>query len=230
VLAHAEHCRARRDELIGAEVALEAVQAQLDGALAEHAALVEALSEARAAAAPLLSAAVGERLAELAMPQASFAVTLAPCPAGANGAEQVQFEIAPNPGVPAAPLRDSASGGELSRVMLALLGAAHGGGHATLVFDEIDAGIGGHTARVVGEQLRVLADGRQIVAITHLPQVASLAARHFTIAKDISGGQTRATVTRLADGELVEELVRMLGADERDAGARRHAEELLRAA
>jgi DNA repair protein RecN (Recombination protein N) len=112
--------------------------------------------------------------------------------------------------------------------MLALLGAAHGGGNTTLVFDEIDAGIGGHTARAVGEQLRALAAGRQILAITHLPQVASLAARHFTIAKDTTAKTTRTTVTRLADGEVVEELVRMLGADERDAGARRHAQELLR--
>jgi DNA repair protein RecN (Recombination protein N) len=151
-----------------------------------------------------------------------------PCEAGASGGEQAQFEIAPNPGVPAAPLREIASGGELSRVMLALLGAAHGGGHSTLIFDEIDAGIGGHTARAVGEQLRSLAEGRQILAITHLPQVASLAARHFTITKDSGSTSTRTTVTRLGQGALVEELVRMLGADQRDAGARRHAEELLR--
>ena len=138
--------------------------------------------------------------------------------------------IAANPGVPAAPLREIASGGELSRVMLALLGAAHGGGEATLVFDEIDAGIGGHTARAVGEQLRALASGRQILAITHLPQVASLAARHFTIAKDTSGAATSTTVSLLRDGAVVEELVRMLGATEDDDGARRHAQELLRAA
>jgi len=132
--------------------------------------------------------------------------------------------------VPAAPLREVASGGELSRVMLALLSAAHGGGSSTLVFDEIDAGIGGHTARAVGEQLRTLAQGRQILAITHLPQVASFAARHFTIAKDLSGEPTRAMVTRLADDAVLGELVRMLGADAHDAGARRHAKELLRAA
>ena len=114
--------------------------------------------------------------------------------------------------------------------MLALLGAAHGGGDSTLVFDEIDAGIGGHTARAVGEQLRALADGRQILAITHLPQVASLAARHFTIAKDTKAPATKATVTRLREGEVVEELVRMLGAGEEDDGARRHVQELLRAA
>ncbi|MGD0197971.1 MAG: DNA repair protein RecN [Solirubrobacteraceae bacterium] len=230
VLAHAERCRARRDELVGAEVALEAAQARLDGSLCEHAALASQLTAARAAAAPALSAAVCERLAELAMADASFAVALVPCEPGPAGAEQAQFEIAPNPGVPAAPLREVASGGELSRVMLALLGAAHGGGDATLVFDEIDAGIGGHTARAVGEQLRALAAGRQILAITHLPQVASLAARHFTIAKDTSGATASTTVTRLHEGAVVEELVRMLGADEDDDGARRHARELLRAA
>jgi DNA repair protein RecN (Recombination protein N) len=228
VIEHAERCRARREELIGAELAMEAAQAGLEAAVAEHAALAEALSDARAAAAPQLAGAVAEALADLAMEQASFDVVLTPSDPGPFGVEQAQFVIAPNPGVPAAPLRDSASGGELSRVMLALLGAAHGGGQTTLVFDEIDAGIGGHTARAVGEQLRALAAGRQILAITHLPQVASLAARHFTIAKDTTAKTTRTTVTRLADGEVVEELVRMLGADERDAGARRHAQELLR--
>ena len=151
--------------------------------------------------------------------------------AGRAGAEHAQFELAPNPGVPAAPLRDIASGGELSRVMLALLGAAHGAaGAATLVFDEIDAGIGGHTARAVATQLRELAGGRQVLAITHLAAVASVASRHFTIAKESAGGATRTTVTRLDRDGVVGELVRMLGADERDAGARRHAKELLAAA
>jgi DNA repair protein RecN (Recombination protein N) len=101
---------------------------------------------------------------------------------------------------------------------------------ATLVFDEVDAGIGGQTARAVGEQLRALAEGRQVVCITHLPQVASLAARHFSIAKDPSASPARTTVTELDGGAVVGELVRMLGADDGDRGARRHAEELLRAA
>jgi DNA repair protein RecN (Recombination protein N) len=230
VLEHAARCRTRRDELVGAELATEAAQARLDEMRRAHDAAHAALSATRAAGAPALARAVGERLAELAMAEASFEVSLLACEPGRTGAEQVQFEIAPNPGVPAAPLREIASGGELSRVMLALLSAAHGGGSSTLVFDEIDAGIGGHTARAVGEQLRALAEGRQILAITHLPQVASFAARHFTIAKDIAGEPTRATVTRLADGEVLGELVRMLGADAQDAGARRHAKELLRAA
>jgi len=230
VLEHAARCRERREQLIGAEVAMEAAQARLDDALREHAVAHAALSRARAAGAPVLAGEVRERLTELAMAQASFEVALVPCEPGRAGAEQVQFEIAPNPGVPAAPLREIASGGELSRVMLALLSAAHGGGATTLVFDEIDAGIGGHTARAVGEQLRALARGRQILAITHLPQVASFAARHFTIAKDLDGEPTRASVTLLRDEQVLGELVRMLGADEQDAGARRHAKELLRAA
>ena len=230
VLEHAERCRARRAELVGAELALELAQARLDEALSEHAALAGGLTRARRETAPVLSAAVCERLAELAMEQASFEIALVACAPGASGCEQAQFEIAPNPGVRAAPLREIASGGELSRVMLALLGAAHGGGEATLVFDEIDAGIGGHTARAVGEQLRALAGGRQILAITHLPQVASLAARHFTIAKDTTGPSTSTTVTLLRDGAVVEELVRMLGAADDDDGARRHAQELLKAA
>ena len=135
-----------------------------------------------------------ERLAELAMPEATFAVELAPredgC--GPRGADTVELMIAPNPGLPAGPLREIASGGELSRVMLALLSVAHASDSGSesagplLVFDEIDAGIGGHTARAVGEHLRALAVGRQILCITHLPQVAAMAARHFTIAKDTS--------------------------------------------
>jgi len=230
VLEHAGLCRARREELTGAEVAMEAAAARLQASLGEHEVVHKQLSRARAAGAPKLAAAVHERLADLAMAEASFEVALLPCEPGASGAEHAQFVIAPNPGVPAAPLREIASGAETSRVMLALLSAAHGGGSSTLVFDEIDAGIGGHTARAVGEQLRALAQGRQILAITHLPQVASFAARHFTIAKDLEREPARAHVIQLADGEVLGELVRMLGADEHDAGARRHAKELLRAA
>jgi DNA repair protein RecN (Recombination protein N) len=146
------------------------------------------------------------------------------------GADAVEFLIAPNPGVPAGPLREIASGGELSRVMLALMGVASDGSEATLVFDEVDAGIGGHTARAVGAQLRALAEGRQILCITHLPQIASLAARHFSIEKDTDAEPARTTVRELSAAEVVGELVRMLGADAGDVGARRHARELLKAA
>jgi DNA repair protein RecN (Recombination protein N) len=241
VLEHAERCRARRDELAGAEVALERAHGELAEAEAELARLAGALGKARRAAAPRLATAVRDRLAELAMEGAAFEVGLeARDEPGPAGAETVEFSIAPNPGVPAGPLREIASGGELSRVMLALMGVAADGLHGSdvppapdaplLVFDEVDAGIGGHTARAVGERLRDLAQGRRLLCITHLPQVASLADRHFRVEKDTGGDPARAAVEELRPDAVVSELVRMLGADAGDVGARRHAKALLKAA
>jgi len=230
VLAHAEVCRARRDELTGAEEALEATTGELARVRSQLASAAAALRATRASAAPRLAAGVRARLAELAMDGASFEVALAEREPGPAGADAVELLIAPNPGVPAAPLREAASGGELSRVMLALLGTANDGGDATLVFDEVDAGVGGQTARAVGEQLRALAAGRQVLCITHLPQIASLGARHFSIAKDTSVEPARTTVTELPEKEVVTELVRMLGASSDDLAARRHAQALRRAA
>ncbi|TML36929.1 MAG: DNA repair protein RecN, partial [Actinobacteria bacterium] len=122
------------------------------------------------------------------------------------------------------------SGGELSRVMLALMSVAGTGGAETLVFDEVDAGVGGQTARAVGERLRRLADDRQVLCITHLPQIAAMADGHFRIEKDGSAGVSQASVDALEGQAVVAELCRMLGADSSDAGARRHARELLAAA
>ncbi|MEA2289318.1 MAG: repair protein RecN [Solirubrobacteraceae bacterium] len=230
VLAHAETCRARRDELAGAEVAMEQATAELASARADLEARAGELRAARAEAAPRLAEAVRARLAELAMEGATFEIALEPREPGPSGADAVEFLIAPNAGVPAGPLREIASGGELSRVMLALMGAANADGAAALVFDEVDAGIGGHTARAVGAQLRALADGRQVLCITHLPTIASLAARHFSIEKDPQADPARTTVSQLDGRAVVAELVRMLGADADDVAARRHARELLRAA
>jgi DNA repair protein RecN (Recombination protein N) len=231
VLAHAEHCRQRRDELARAELQIEAAGARLAEATMQLEAGSAALRKARSGAAPKLAAAVRARLDELAMKGAAFEIVLAQREAGPAGGDAVEFLIAPNPGVSAAPLREIASGGELSRVMLALMGVVSHGSASTLVFDEVDAGIGGQTARAVGDQLRDLATGRQLICITHLPQIASLAARHFSIAKDPSTTPAQATVCELRDREVVTELVRMLGADDdADGAARRHAEELLRVA
>jgi DNA repair protein RecN (Recombination protein N) len=233
VLAHAEACRARRAELADAEIAIEAATTRLERARAALAAGSEALRRARAGAGPKLARAVRARLDDLAMKGAAFEISLEPRAAGPAGADTVEFLIAPNPGVPAGPLRETASGGELSRVMLALMGVAAtgAGGGATLVFDEVDAGIGGQTARAVGDQLRDLASERQVICITHLPQVASLAARHFSISKDASRTPAQTTVSELRDEAIVRELARMLGADgDVDGAARKHAEELLRAA
>ncbi len=230
VLAHAERCRARRAELEGAEEAGAQAEAEVGAARAERDRAAQALRETRATAAPKLSRAVRKALADLAMPGAAFEVVLEPRDPGPTGADGAEFLLAPNSGVPAAPIREAASGGELSRVMLALLGVANDRSSATLVFDEVDAGIGGQTARAVGARLRELAAGRQVLCITHLPQIASLAERHFSIEKDPGADPARTTVTELREPEVVGELVRMLGADAGDAAARRHARELLRAA
>ena len=238
VLAHAERCRARREELERAEVSLGTAEEELASAREELEGLAAGLAKRRRRAAPALAAAVRERLAELAMPEATFSVELGAREGGCGprGGDTVELMIAANPGLPAGPLREIASGGELSRVMLALLSVAHAsdseGDRAgpLLVFDEIDAGIGGHTARAVGEHLRALAAGRQILCITHLPQVAAMAARHFTIAKDTQSVPARTTVSALDGNGVVGELVRMLGADAGDRGAARHARSLLRAA
>ena len=231
VLAHADACRARRDELAGAEEAAEGAAAALEAARSELAERAAALRAAREAAAAGLAGAVVGVLGDLAMDGASFEARLsAREDHGPSGGDEVEFLIAPNPGVPAGPLREIASGGELSRVMLALMSAAAEAGPETLVFDEVDAGIGGQTARAVGEQLRDLAAGRQIICITHLPQIASMADRHFTIVKDSSADPARTTVTMLERTAVVGEIVRMLGADAEDVAARRHAKELLKAA
>ncbi len=241
VIAHADACRARRQALQDADVSYEDLGGELELARAERDRVGDALSDARAAAAPRLADAVLDRLAELAMGDARFEVALRERDGGygSRGRDAVEFLIAPNPGLPFGPLREVASGGELSRVMLALLSTAHGAGSsaapsgapdALLVFDEVDAGIGGHTARAVGAHLRDLATGRQILCITHLPQVAAMANRHFTIVKDGSSAPATTSVSALEGPGVVEELVRMLGADESDKAARGHARELLKAA
>lgn len=237
VLAYAEQARARREELVGADRAAGEAAQRLQSAQGELSEQVEALRAARRKAAPKLAAAMQAQLASLAMPDARFEVVLQSREPSASGGDAVEFMLAPNPGVAAGPLRETASGGELSRTMLALSAVADGEGspaastsHRTLVFDEIDAGIGGHTARAVGERLRELAAGRQVLCITHLPQIASLAQTHFSIAKGSTAKSTSATVVQLGEDEVVGELVRMLGAHEDDAAATRHAEELLSAA
>jgi DNA repair protein RecN (Recombination protein N) len=231
VLEFARTASARREELAGAEDALAAAETQAGEAAAELEQQVGALRAARTDAAGPFAEAVRRQLAELAMAQASFEVRLAATEPGPAGADTAEFLIAPNPGVPAGPVREIASGGELSRVMLAIMGAAEGAsGEAMLVFDEVDAGIGGQTARAVGARLRALAERRQVLCITHLPQIASLAARHFSIVKDTGEETTRTVVRQLDEPAVLSELVRMLGADSEDSGARRHARELRRAA
>jgi DNA repair protein RecN (Recombination protein N) len=231
ILEHAERCASERERLENAEVETGRVETELAQAREELAGLAAAITAGRRDAAPRLAAAVEAELEGLAMEGAAFSVALEEREQVAGtGAERVDFMLTSNPGVPLAPVRESASGGELSRVMLALMTVAGAGGTSTLVFDEVDAGVGGQTARAVGERLRALGSARQVLCITHLPQIAALADRHFRIEKSTSGDLARADVALLEQPGVVEELCRMLGADTSDPGARRHAEELLAAA
>ena len=232
VLAHAERCRTEIERLENAEGRGAELESQLAAAEARRAELAAELTATRKRAARRLEKRVAAELEELAMPGARLGVVLEPVPDGFGpaGAETVTFLIATNPGIEPAPLRDAASGGELSRVMLALTGLGASASAATLCFDEIDGGVGGNTARTVGERLREIGQGRQVICITHLPQVASLASGHFRIEKRVRKGEALPSVQRVDGDELVAEICRMLGADRGDEAANRHAQELLAAA
>ncbi len=231
VLEHAERCREEIERLANAGELAEQLEARLAEAERRRADLAATLGAARHEAALGLESRVAAELAGLAMEGATLEVMITEHPDGFGpaGAEQVELRVATNPGMPVSALRDAASGGELSRVMLALSGLGTVAGAPTLAFDEIDAGIGGNTARAVGERLRDLAAGRQVLCITHLPQVASLAASHFRITKGLADGATLARVEPVEGDELLAEIVRMLGAERGDAAAEGHARELLAA-
>lgn len=228
VLAHAELCRR---ELEALEAGADRL-GQLEGAEREARLLVERLagrlSAVRKKAASALADRVTGELAELAMEGAALEVELVPSEEpGPFGAERAEFMFSPNRGIDPQPLRESASGGELSRVMLALVGPGSASTMPTIVFDEIDAGIGGTTASLVGEKLRSAASGRQVVAITHLPQVASKAGTHFTVVKAADRDPATATVALIEGDQVVAEIARMMGAEAGDEAATRHARELV---
>jgi DNA repair protein RecN (Recombination protein N) len=232
VLAHAARCREEISRLEGAEQRGAEAEAALAAAEARREELGGRLSAGREAAAAPLEERVAAELEGLSMAGARLQVRLEPHPDGfaPGGRETVELLVAPNPGIEPAPLRDAASGGELSRVMLALSGLGRAAGAGTLVFDEIDAGVGGKTARAVGERLRALGADHQVICITHLPQVASLADAHFRLEKDVGDEQTEARVEKLAGEGVVEEIRRMLGGEDTDKAATKHARELLKAA
>lgn len=189
----------------------------------------QALSARRRDAARHLAARVEAELADLAMARARFHINLQPlAEPGPWGREKVEFFLAPNPGEEPRPLARIASGGELSRIMLALRRAApEQQGVATLIFDEVDAGIGGATATRVGEKLRALARERQVLCVTHLPQVAAFGDRQYHIAKCESDGRTRTTIELLDGEERIREMARMLGGARVTERTLEHARELI---
>jgi DNA repair protein RecN (Recombination protein N) len=210
LLARAAEARAELEALEGGTDPAAAAAHALAEAEARVAELADELRTARREAADPFATAVAEELQGIGLGEGEFHVELREREPSASGADEVSFLIRPNAGLPFAPVAETASGGELSRIALAI--AAVGGGE-TMVFDEIDAGIGGQTAHAVGETLRRLAERAQVVTITHLPQIASLADRHFRVEK-VPGDPTHTTIAELGDDERREELQRMLGGEQ----------------
>ena len=216
---------ARHDELLAADEArLVALRTELLAAAGD-------LTAARRAGATHLSALVQKEIRALGMDRAVFEVTLEPLPAeqvSARGLERAEFRFSANPGEDLRPLARIASGGELSRTMLALeVVIAAADRIPTMIFDEVDAGIGGRTAGAIAQKLDAVAQRRQVLCVTHLAPIAAAAHHHMRVTKSVRGGRTRATVGTLKASERVEEIARMLGGDPPTAAALGHARELL---
>ncbi len=225
VLAYLERARSRAQELAGSDARAAALRRELDEARERARELAARLTHGRRRAAPALARALEAELQELGMAGARVEVRLVSHPeATATGAERAELGFAGGPGQPLLPLAKVASGGELSRTMLACRSALVDLDDVpTLVFDEVDQGIGGEAALAVGRRLARLAEHRQVIVVTHLPQIAAFADRHVRVEK--RGGTASARV--LEDGERVGELSRMLAGMPGSPGAAAHAEELL---
>ncbi|MGI4733237.1 MAG: DNA repair protein RecN [Janthinobacterium lividum] len=232
--ALADDLRGRLERLEAGEGGVATLEAAVTRARAAYDAEAAAVSTARAAAALRLDAAVAGELAPLKLDAARFRTVVAPLGEdGWSGAgrDRVEFEIATNPGAPFAPLVKIASGGELSRFILALkVALAEEGAAGTMVFDEIDRGVGGAVASAIGERLARLATRTQLLVVTHSPQVAARGAAHLLIAKSHDGTVTRTGVRRLAEEERREEIARMLSGATITPEARAQAERLLETA
>ena len=227
VLAWRAKAAERLARIDTSDEAIEALKERVATAEKEMRTRAKALTKARVAAAAELGQAVTGELHGLAMPKAQLSVEISEVEFGPRGADAAEIRLAPNTALEPKPLATSASGGELSRVMLALeviLSGASGG--ATMVFDEVDAGVGGRAAVEIGRRLARLAANNQVIVVTHLPQVAAYADTHLHVAKDVSDESVTSGVLSLDDAARIDELARMMaGLDDSDTG-RAHATEL----
>ena len=223
--------RAALDAIEGGEAELSALEQAAEAAAADYRTRAEALSAVRREAAGRLDTAVAGELAPLKLDAAKFRTSVTPQGEerwGPAGIDAVEFLISTNPGADFAPLAKIASGGELSRFILALkVALAEEGGAATVIFDEIDRGVGGAVASAIGERLARLAEGGQLLAVTHSPQVAARGGQHYVIAKSSEGTVTRTSVHLLDPAGRQEEIARMLSGAEVTPEARAQADRLL---
>jgi DNA repair protein RecN (Recombination protein N) len=226
-----QELEARLDRMTAGHAGLAHLEAVEAAAAAAYHTAASALTAARTAAAARLDAAVMAELVPLKLDAAQFCTQISALPAdqwGPQGMDRVEFTISTNPGAPFGGLSKIASGGELSRFILALkVALAQEGGAATLIFDEIDRGVGGAVASAIGDRLARLAAQTQVLVVTHSPQVAARGSQHLYIAKSVDGTVTRTSVRTLSDAERREEIARMLSGAEVTDEARAQADRLL---
>lgn len=227
VLRYGAELASKVDDLANSEERSMELEARIESQRSRLTAVSGELTSLRRSAASGFHEAVEMELAELAMGKTTFEVSIRQTEPGPSGADLVEFLISPNPGEPVKPLAKIASGGEMSRIMLALKTVTAQAEVPTMVFDEIDTGIGGRTAQVLGDKLASLAGKCQVMCVTHLPQVASKAANHLSVDKLVEGGRSVVRVKKLEGEERVMELARMLGSEEGSSAARQHAREML---
>jgi DNA repair protein RecN (Recombination protein N) len=227
-----EQLRTELSDVEGAAQQLEQLAKKRETALAGYRKHAAALSRARSKAASALADAVTGRVRELGMPNARFLVVVESAARerpSASGDDNVRFDFSANPGQPPRPLAKVASGGELSRVSLAVqVSVRQQAGAPTMVFDEVDAGIGGGVAEIVGKQLRALGDGRQVLCVTHLAQVAAQGGRHYAISKSVKSGATFTRVAILDAKRRIEEVARMIGGEQITSATTALAKDLLK--
>jgi DNA repair protein RecN (Recombination protein N) len=225
-----------KDELVELERAesdLSQLRKEQTAALESYRTLAQQLTARRATAGRALAKDITARMQTLGMAGGRFQVEITPLSStepAPHGVDQIEFRVTANPGQPLRPLAKVASGGELSRLSLAIQVSSAARETRCMVFDEVDSGIGGAVAEIVGRELRALAERSQVLCVTHLPQVASQGHHHLRVTKLTDGKTTRTSLTQLASDERVEELARMLGGIEITAKARDHAREMLKVA
>lgn len=241
ILLYAERCAQELAGISNREERSQQLEAELQSLKTKLGELAGQLSKERRAGADKLEAAIVDQLSDLNMGNTQFRINLTQMEAengiplagkmvatGDDGADKIEFMVAPNPGESLKPMIKIASGGELSRIMLALKSIlAELDETPTMVFDEIDVGIGGRTAQAVAEKLLLIGQSRQVICVTHLPQIASLARRHFYIEKRVVGARTSVSVHEMTMDERIEELARMLGGAQVTDTTRQHAREML---
>jgi DNA repair protein RecN (Recombination protein N) len=227
-LAHRAALAREIDQLEHAGEDASALQARIAPLTAEQKKLAADLSAKRRTAAKKLAPLIEQQLAELGMEKAKFDVQIGEGTYSPSGTDEVEFMVQTNPGLASSPLRKIASGGELGRVMLALKGVLAAGDRVSvLVFDEIDANIGGRLGSIIGSKLRALAAHHQVLCITHLPQIACYADRHITVRKESGDKETKTSVRAIGGDERVQEIAEMIGGQRITETTRAQARELL---